>query len=230
MTVYYTKVFPFLEEGTFFTHNYQIEEKRLQDIGRKKNKDARARSLAAGILLQAGLCDFLNCPPESTPPFQTGLGQWGKPYLVDHPEIYFNLSHSGEYVCCGIADFEVGVDVQRHQMINDGLSRRFFSEEDNRILDGMEEKDREEFFFRIWSVRESYVKLTGRGLGQGLSSFEIDWKHQTIQNASKEPVAFFEEKRDLEGYSLCVCGRRRIMQPGWIFMEFGEKNRGEKKI
>lgn len=224
ISVYYTKVFPFLKEGTFFAHKDQICEKRRQDIRNKKNMEAKARSLAAGILLHEGLCEYLNCPPESTPPFQTDVGQWGKPYLVDYPQINFNLSHSGEYVCCAVAGFAVGVDVQRHQTVKDGLARRFFSMEDNQLLAGLNESEKRELFFRIWSIRESYVKFTGKGLGQGLAGFKIDWKNQVIQNAGKEPFAYFEEKRDLKGYSMCVCGQEKAPELRWIQMEFGERN------
>lgn len=229
ISVYYTKVFPFLKEGTFFAHQDQIGEKRRQDIRNKKNEEAKARSLAAGVLLHEGLCEYLNYPPEGTPPFQTGVGQWGKPYLVDYPGIYFNLSHSGEYVCCAVADFEVGVDVQQHQAVKDKVANRFFSMEDNRLLAGLNETEKGEWFFRIWSIRESYVKFTGKGLGQGLDGFEIDWENQMIRDAGK-PSAYFEEKRDLKGYSMCVCGQEKVPEPRWVRMEFGERNCGEEKI
>lgn len=86
VTVYYAKVFPFLEEGTFFAHKDQIEEKRWQDAISKKNEEAKARSLTAGVLIHAGLCEYLNLPVESTPPFQTEHGQWGSPILWIIPE------------------------------------------------------------------------------------------------------------------------------------------------
>ncbi len=230
ITVYYAKVFPFLEEGTFFAHKDQIEEKRRQEILCKKNQEAKARSLAAGVLLHAGLCRYLNYPPEKTPPFQTGRGRWGKPYLVDYPRIYFNLSHSGEYVCCAVADHEVGVDIQKYQEVKNGLAERFFPEEDNRILAGLDEKERKEWFFRIWSIRESYIKFTGKGMREGLDSFGIDWKNQAILNAEKKHLAYFEENRELMGYSMCVCGQEKELHPRWVRMEFGEGNCGEKKV
>lgn len=40
-------------------------------------------------------------------------------------------------MCCAVADFEVGVDVQKHQNVKTGLGRRFFPEEDNQILAGL---------------------------------------------------------------------------------------------
>lgn len=36
----------------------------------------------------------------------------GKPYLRDYPNAHFNISHSGQYVVCAVADRPVGIDVQ----------------------------------------------------------------------------------------------------------------------
>lgn len=35
----------------------------------------------------------------------------GKPYLLNYPDVHFNISHSGEYVACAVADSPVGVDI-----------------------------------------------------------------------------------------------------------------------
>lgn len=226
--VYYAKVFPFLEEGAFFAHRRQIEERRWQDITGKKNREAGLRSLAAGILLHRGLCAYFNCPPESTPPFQTKCGQWGKPYLADYPGVYFNLSHSGEYACCAVAGCETGVDIQKHQKIKTGLAERFFTKEDQMLLEGLTGKEKEERFFRIWSVRESFVKFTGRGIGQGLDSFAIDWQNKALLDSDKEPLAYFRENLELEGCSMCVCAPEREMNPTWVRTELWEGSGGER--
>lgn len=50
---------------------------------------------------------------EQTPPFSFSYeyGEQGKPQIVNFPK-KFNLSHSGDYVVCGVSDGEVGVDIQ----------------------------------------------------------------------------------------------------------------------
>ena len=50
--VYYSKVSPFLEEDTFFSQLAKIPADRKEKILRMKNKEARMRSLTAGMLLQ----------------------------------------------------------------------------------------------------------------------------------------------------------------------------------
>ena len=43
----------------------------------------------------------------------------GKPYFVEHRDIYFNLSHSGEYAVCVIGNTENGIDIEGKREIRD---------------------------------------------------------------------------------------------------------------
>lgn len=222
MKVYYAKVSSSLKEDTFFAHTGQIEPRRLEIAAKIKNEKARVRSLAAGLLLHAGLCEYLQLPAKETPPFQTACGKWGKPFLADHPDVHFNLSHSGEYVCCAVAEREVGVDIQQHQDMREGraerIAERFFTEADCRLLEDCQKEEQRGMFFRIWSVRESYIKFTGKGMGQGLDSFEINWDEKLIYEQGK-PAACFEEYTQMEGYSLCVCAGQGKIRPDWKLMD-----------
>lgn len=214
MKVYYAKISPSSKEDTFFAHTGRIEPERLEAAMNIKNEKVRMRSLVAGLLLHAALCDYLQLPAEETPPFQTACGQWGKPFLTDYPDVHFNLSHSGEYVCCAVAGYEVGTDIQRHQEKVQGIAERFFTKADNRLLECSSNEERQEIFFRIWSIRESYIKLTGRGIGQGLDSFDIDWENRQIYDQGL-PTACFEEYAGIEGYSLCVCTGQEKIEARW---------------
>ena len=40
----------------------------------------------------------------------------GKPYLPGHPQICFNISHSGEYAACAFASIPIGMDLQRRML------------------------------------------------------------------------------------------------------------------
>lgn len=204
--VYYTKVSPFLEEDAFWRRFQQIEEARRARILKMKNQKAKMQSLFAGSLLHYALCRELGLDEDRTGPFAIGIQEGGKPFFRDKPEICFNLSHSGEYVCCALGREPVGADIQEHTGIREGLAERFFTAEDKRRLSQCRGKEREKLFFQMWSIKESYIKLTGRGLGQGLSSFEIQWQEKRIwENGQNRAAAFFEQKDPLPGYSACLC-------------------------
>lgn len=219
--VYYAEDASFWEESILFAHMDQIEEKRRKACEQMKGSHDKARRLGAGLLLHYALCDYLQLPKKETPPFLTCQGQWGKPYLEEYPNVYFNLSHSGRYVCCAVGGQEVGVDIQEHRNSRSGIAQRFFTNEDNSLLRSLGEDQAQEMFFRIWSIRESYVKLTGRGLSQGLASFQIDWQHKALTE-QEQAAAYFAETSKLPGYSFCVCSRQEKMEPAWIKMELSD--------
>lgn len=64
-----------------------------------------------------------------------------KPMFVKDGKIttpYFSLSHSGEYIVCGMGEKPIGIDIQQHKEVDFfGLSTRFF---------GKAIVDKQEFF------------------------------------------------------------------------------------
>lgn len=81
----------------------------------------------------------------------------GKPYLPGHPQICFNISHSGEYAACAFASIPIGMDLQQHRRAAwERMAERYFSAEDQKRLAAAE--NAETLFFRIWTEEESYGK------------------------------------------------------------------------
>ncbi|MCM1190854.1 MAG: 4'-phosphopantetheinyl transferase superfamily protein [Butyrivibrio sp.] len=140
--------------------------------------------------LLSGLLSDLSAPLSLTYRY----GETGKPYFVNMP-LYFNLSHSGEYVLCAVSSREVGADIQRIQSVDVmKLAKRFFSEPECRVLERCESVwEQQRLFFELWSRKEAYGKLTGEGitavLKRDMQTVEAQW-----QNVSPP-----------EGYAMAVC-------------------------
>ncbi len=93
----------------------------------------------------------------------------GKPYLPEHPKIFFNISHSGEYAACAFASISIGLDLQQHRRAAwEHMAKRYFSAEDQKRLAAAENP--ETLFFRIWTEEESYGKWRGTGLSGSLGT------------------------------------------------------------
>ena len=93
------------------------------------------------------------------PTFSTLPG--GKPVLADSA-LHFNLSHSGPFALCGVGDHPLGVDVERIKPRRPGLPRYVLSDTE---WDWFTARgSRWEDFYTLWTLKESYVKYTGRGL------------------------------------------------------------------
>ena len=96
-----------------------------------------------------------------------------KPYLENQRDMYFNISHSGEWVVCALSRKEVGVDVEKIRKINFNIARRFFSADEVGHLFSLPEKQQLDYFFDLWTLKESYLKTLGTGLTKPLSSFTV---------------------------------------------------------
>lgn len=128
-----------------------------------------------------------------------GFGRNGKPHFKNYP-LQFNLSHSGEYVLCGVSDQEIGVDIQEIRNANKvSLAKRFFSEGECMALERCEsDKERSHMFFRMWTRKEAYGKLTGQGIAGTM-------KQDLWADDSEEEKLIWEEYDIPSGYRIAVC-------------------------
>lgn len=100
------------------------------------------------------------------------IGEHGKPYLQNNNDIFLNLSHSGDYVLCGIADQQIGVDIQkRHDKDVSGVKEKIHNAQ-----------DKDEDFFLLFSAKEAFCKCTGEGLQRDLSHIAVDCEKGMVKD------------------------------------------------
>jgi 4'-phosphopantetheinyl transferase len=132
----------------------------------------------------------------------------GKPYL-DNRKVHFNLTHSGNWVVMAMAEAEVGIDIELIRPINYRIAERFFSPAEVRTLNSKMNNDKLEYFFELWTLKESYLKLIGTGLTRSLNSFTIyhEDKRFHIRENEKSGASniFFKQYPIEDGYKISVC-------------------------
>ena len=106
--------------------------------------------------------------------------QGGKPYVEKRKGIFFNVSHSGDYVVCAVSDQDLGVDIERRGKARLGVARRFFHPEELACLERLPEDGRDRRFFDYWSVKEAFLKYVGTGVARPLNSFRVEFSHDKI--------------------------------------------------
>ncbi len=97
----------------------------------------------------------------------------GKPYSAAHPEIYFNISHCNAAYACAVGTVPVGIDVERKFCPKDGLIKKVCHPEESARLAQMEDELRIQQFRCLWSLKEAFVKMDGRGLGYGMERVNL---------------------------------------------------------
>ncbi len=103
------------------------------------------------------------------------IGDKGKPHPDGLNGLYFNISHSGKWVVVIVGECPVGVDVEKIRKVPDGVINRFFSESEKSTIDSAIDYDeKQDLFFTIWTLKESFLKTTGHGLTKSLSTFTVE--------------------------------------------------------
>ena len=88
----------------------------------------------------------------------------GKPYFPDHPDLCFNLSHSGSRSLCALSDGPVGVDIETVRPRRALLPRAVLS--DGEYAWFLARGGAWEDFYTLWTLKEAKVKAQGTGINR----------------------------------------------------------------
>jgi 4'-phosphopantetheinyl transferase len=135
-----------------------LSEQRREQCLKFKHELGRKTCAAAYLLLCEGLRKEYGI--EEPPVFE--YGEHGKPAIVGHPEIYFNMSHCREAAICVLSDKPVGVDIESIRRYSDSLARYTMSDAEMERIEQTERRDVE--FIRLWTLKEAVLKHSGEGI------------------------------------------------------------------
>lgn len=167
--LYWLNTENFSDEVFQYYYNMLSPARRSRADGYRFKKDKQL-SVGAGILLSKGLSYYGLDEAD----VQLSYNENGKPFLLDFPEIHFNLSHSETMVFAVFTDTRAGCDIEKIKQADLGVARRFFCPgEYNYIAGQKNEKEQQEAFCQLWTLKESFIKAAGAGLAIPLNSFEI---------------------------------------------------------
>ena len=149
----------------------QVPEYRQKKAMSFKFPKGKMQSLGVGLLLRQACVDAGLGLADA----HVAYGENGKPYLTDFPEVQFNLSHSGERVMCVLSPFETGCDVETIKGDRGRLAERFFMPEESAWIKHFETLEKQsDAFYRLWTLKECYMKVTGRGMSLMPDKFSLN--------------------------------------------------------
>lgn len=183
-------------EEAFIRYFDLLDSERRSRIERCATQDAREHLLFTGAALMKVLSK------RGVKASELFVSDRGKPYVVDHGDLCFNLSHSGDRLVIAVSDGPVGIDIQKAVAQRDAITKRISTVEEISRFHSMITDD----FKLFWAIKESYSKLTGLGIGTDYTkiTFEKDDKDIRIfEKGIKKAVGrIFEDGPD---YSGAVC-------------------------
>ena len=129
-----------------------IKQNQLKKLRREKD---RLLSLAGLQLLKIAMLKYPNYPFSLK---QLHYPKQGKPFFKGN--IDFNISHSGDFVCCVVSDtLKVGIDVERHRQVHMATLNKFLPDSTN--FNSKHENHQQ--FFNIWTKNEAIIKAANNG-------------------------------------------------------------------
>ena len=182
----------------------QVSESRRKKTLKIRDISGRRCSLAAELLTRHAITD-LGVPWPGGLETEDG----GRPYLKGTAGIHISISHSGSMVICSVSERETGCDIEQIKEGRSGrkIAERFFTEAEQEFAGDDTLK-----FYRIWTLKESFLKVTGLGLALPLCDFSIEVSDReggeadisVIQHVDANSY-IFREFQDFPGYCCSVC-------------------------
>ena len=174
-----------------------LTDERIDRIQKYLKAEDRKRSLGAGLMLNRVL------PLHGALPEKVCVGEDGKPKAEG---VFFNLSHSGNLVICAVAETEVGCDVEKIVKAPEGVAERFFHKDEAAYVKEGTGQERDERFFRIWTMKESYIKMTGEGIRLSFDKFAFLIGLKEVKVCRDGKILFCHiMEYDIPGYKVSVC-------------------------
>lgn len=140
----------------------------IDKVSRMKNKNDVMNTVIGEMLVAYGLKQTFGFTPDMS---KIVLSSFGKPYYVPNSKICFNVSHSNTLIAVAVSTSPVGIDVEQKKFIDPCVLGSLSVSEKNYLKTCSCFNDE---LVRIWTIRESYVKMLGIGLFKDLDTFEYD--------------------------------------------------------
>lgn len=159
-------------EGPARYYRWLNTEERARYNRFRFEKDRLTYVYCRGVL-RALLGRYLNVLPNN---ISFDYTEYGKPYLSGQHNLYFNLSHAGDYALIAFTTTSaIGVDVEMidRTIDTDKLVHRFFSPVEITAVAALPQAERPVAFFKLWTRKEALIKAHGAGLSLPLAQFGI---------------------------------------------------------
>ena len=135
--------------------------------------------IAARGALRSKLAQYTNCPPQA---LQFEYGDYGKPRLINYPNLHFNLAHSNRRALIVVSETAVvGVDLEKVRSVPKllALAKRFFKSSEYETILALPESLQPKQFFAYWTCKEAYLKAIGSGLSQ-IANLELQINESSV--------------------------------------------------
>ena len=133
-----------------------VDESRRNEALRYRFLFGRFACLKSWLMLQELL------KPLGINDLKTERNEHGKPFLLHHPEVHFNLSHCKNGIAVAVDFSPIGIDIESFRKPDLALVRKTMNPAEAEWITAS--TDPTIAFTQYWTKKEAVVKLRGTGL------------------------------------------------------------------
>ena len=169
----------------------QISPQRREQALNFKFELGQRTCVLAYLLLKRALKEEFGI--SENPLFE--YGEHGKPFIVGHPEIHFNISHCKKAVACAVSRKPIGIDVETIHREEKSLIEYTMNAEETAQIMSSEQPG--VAFTLFWTLKEARLKVTGEGITCDLKKVLTDdhYKYTTVECLDHEYIYTVCEER-----------------------------------
>lgn len=182
----------------FYNKIYPLKRNRIENY---LKEDKKVSSITGEIILDELLKDNYKVDYEELNFIEN---ESGKPYIKNKP-IFYNISHSYQYVITAVSDYEIGVDIEKIRPTSIKTINQFATDKEKEYIVSRKE-DIYKRLFEIYTLNEAYFKMKGTNLNNIKSiEFNITNYNDISCNDNSVSIKLID---DLDGYVIAICEKK----------------------
>ena len=212
--IYVANINEVVEESQIAKFVDLISDEKREKIERFHFHEDYLRSLYGDILVRKGIETEFGIESKD---ITFDKNTYGKPFVVGIPDVHYNISHSGDWVVCIISRQECGIDVEKIDKAHMDIAKRYFTNAEYKTLETKVGEAQREYFYDLWTLKESYIKYKGKGLQIPLNSFGFEQRGGSfyLDSNNEEQLSFQQFTID-QGYKLSACVKEDITELNYV--------------
>ena len=137
-----------------------VNEQRREEALRYKHTFGQFTCLKSWLMLK----DLLKQLGISN--LEINHNEHGKPFLVHHPNVHFNISHCKMGIAVVVDNAPVGIDIESFRKVDEALVRKTMNDNEIEIINASDNPLAT--FICYWTKKEAVLKLRGTGISTDL--------------------------------------------------------------
>lgn len=167
--IFYMPIDPSIDKDEFGNLCYFVSEEKQARIKRYASDIDKKLSLYSDLFIRLIVHRKFGISNDE---IVFGRGKYGKPFILNFPEFYYNISRTRNAIAIALSCKDIGIDIERILNNQQKIAMRFFTADEYQYIYG-DQTYQDRRFYEIWTKKEAYIKCVGKGLTMPLNSFTV---------------------------------------------------------